>query len=116
MYNIFIILKGCLIVFIIYTVSFIVEKVTGLKLLIDNFFWKKSINMAKGAALNNSIFIFLLTNIIVLIVDLSKYNKNPEEYNFFVWLVLLIFLTIAFGKIYYTFTGKDPNKKDDDYT
>jgi len=65
MYNILIILKGSFFVFLVYIASYIIEKVSLLKLLIDGFLWKKSTNMAKGAAIFNSIFVFFLTTEVV---------------------------------------------------
>ncbi len=116
MYNILIIIKGTFFVLLVYITSYLIEKIFLLKLLIDGFVSKKkSINIAQGAAGFNSIFIFFLTNLIVLLVDLSNYNETPESYNFAIWLLIMFFLTIIFGILFFKYTGKDPNIKDDDY-
>ena len=105
------ILKSIFYVFIIYLVSFSIEKLTGLKLLIDNFLWKKSKNMAIGATINNTIFIFLLTNIIVLLVS----DKKLEDHEIVEWIIFIPILTLLFAATYYSLTGIDPSKKDDDF-
>jgi hypothetical protein len=115
-YSIYIIIKGTLFVTLIYLGSYIIEKVTGLRLLIDSFKWEKSKNNAEGAAGWNGIFVFFLTNLIILLYDLSQHSEPPLSYSIWKWLLIIIPLTILFSIVFYRFTNKDSNREDNDYS
>jgi len=106
-----VIIQGIFLVGLIYFISFLIEKITGLRLLIDSLIWKKSLNRAIGAAGFHSIFIFFLPNLLVSIIV----NK-PDDFTIWLWFIFIMPLTIIYGIIVYIFTPKDPSKADNDYT
>jgi len=99
----------------IISVSFIIEKVTGLKLLVSTFYWKKNLYNAKTSAVGSSVTFFFL-NVIVYIYDLIKGYVVFNIFSFIVWLLLIIFLKRLLYRIYYKYQSIDPNKADDDYS
>ena len=111
-YVLYIILKAHIYMIYIVVSSFVLEEITRhrLKLLIYNFKWKKSKEMARGTAdfLSSLYFIFSL---IFLLYDVYIKKNAPEDYNFWKWLVIMIPLTILFNLLYYKFQAKDPTKK-----
>ncbi len=115
-YIFLIIIKGIIVVFVVYLASYIIEKATGFRLLIDNFIWEKSILRAKGAAGWNSIFVFFLVNLVVLLNDLSTFEIDPDGYAFWKWFALILPLTIIFRIVYFKYTKKNPNKADNDWS
>ncbi|MHB2154436.1 hypothetical protein ACX8XN_08555 [Calditrichota bacterium GD2] len=107
------ILKGNLIIFILYFTSFIFRKVPFL-----NFFWfflrqKQSHKMAFGASLVAATFYFIV-NIMVLFRDLRYYPTDPDGYSFFRWLIIILPLTVLFKKLHFWLTPKVTNKDEHD--
>ena len=113
-----------------YLGSFIIEKGTGLDLLIFLFKWKKSTLNAKRH-LRGATVEYVLICLGVFIYDLYDKNINLETIDIFgigttpfvngcvVFLLsfsLLPLMTIWFEKYYERDQGHDPDKSDDDLT
>jgi len=95
--------------------SFIVEKLTGLKLFIDNYTWAKSEYNADNISIRDTVNYFIL-NLIVFIYDI--YNGKIEFHVIAIvtWLFLVSILTQLFYIIHDKYQTVDPNKSDNDYT
>ena len=109
------IVRGFIWVLIVYAISFIVEKVTGLGLLIWNLRQKKNRLMAHGAA-DIAAIVYFIINLIVLHLDMQKLETTPEGYSFIKWLLLVIPVTIIFRMIHFKLTPIDPDRDDFDFS
>ncbi len=114
-YFIKLIIKGNIVVFVIIISSFIVEKITGLKLIIDNFKWKKSTRNVEASATFNS-FSYFLTNLGVLIYEYYKDRIELSVLLIITWLLFVVLLSYIVYKIDIKYQGHDPQKADDNYT
>jgi hypothetical protein len=109
-YVLFLIIEAHLYIICIVLVSYILEKVTNLKLLVDNFRWEKSDYMAKGAAGFQSTLYFL-ASMCVLLYHVYIKGDAPEEFAFWKWLIIMAPLTILFRVLQYQFQVKDPTRE-----
>lgn len=109
-YILFLILEAHLYIVCIILASYVIEKITNLKLLIDDFKWEKSEYMAKGSAGLFSTLYFLIS-LAVLLFHVHGKKDAPEDYAFWKWLIIMIPLTVIFRILYYKFQAKDPNKE-----
>ena len=80
-----------------------------------SFSYPKNIKKATGYADFHAGLYFIIC-LLVHFYDLNKVNNLPEEYSFWIWLIIIIPLVIIFQKTYFKFTCKDPNKEDNDFT
>ena len=112
---IFEIIKGNLIVFFAYTISYLFEKITRIPFLWWNLRQKKNYVTANGAANLAAIFYFVV-NIIVLFYDLSKIKNDPEGYSFSIWLIVIIPFTIGFRKLHFKLTPIDKDRDNFDFS
>ena len=94
--------------------SYVVERITGLKLLIEHFKWKKSNDMARGSAGLHSILYFMFS-LGVMIYHVYIRESASVEYTFWKWLAIMLPLTVLFGFQYYRLQGRDPSKKGEHY-
>ena len=76
---------------------------------------KKNYYMANGAATLAAIFYFVV-NLITLQVDLNKATSNPPGYSFFLWLIIILPLTILFRRLQFKFTPKDSDRDNFDFS
>jgi hypothetical protein len=113
-YLISIIFKAHLIILFMITTSYLIEKNSNWKLMFDIFKWKKSPEMADGAATFYSALYFIIS-LAVLIYDGYIKDRAPSDFMFSRWLLVMIVLTIIFRFVYYRYTGKDPNKSGEHY-
>lgn len=114
--NIFISIgKAHLIGIAIVILSYIIEKSTGLKLLIDHYTWIKSRNNIEVLSTRDT-GNYLILNSIVFIYDIYNGNIGLNFISIAIWLVLIIILTKVFYRIHKKYQKYDPNKADDDYT
>jgi len=95
---------------VITLISYILERIFKLKLLIHDFKWKKSDSMARGSA-NILALLYFLISLFVLIYNVYWKKTVSESYTFWKWLIIMIPLTILFRICYYKFQGRDPTKK-----
>ncbi len=108
----FLILEAHLYIICIILVSYVIERVTGLKLIIDAFFdEEKEEDIANGAASFNSIGYFTISLIVFLY---HLYIKKTElgANAFWKWLLIMLPLTIIFRILYYRWQGKKSQKQD----
>ncbi len=95
--------------------SFIIEKITGLRLFIDHYYkWVKSPRNAEIVTNRDMGYYFILM-VAVFIYDI--YNGNVA-FNFFTCIIALILITTLssiFKKIHGKYQKVDPKKKDDDF-
>jgi hypothetical protein len=113
-YTILIILKAQIVVVGIIALSSFIELITDLKLIIWAFRWKKNIKMANGAANIYSLFYFLIC-LGTMFYD-RNIADNHENYDFWIWLLITIMLTLIVRKLYFKTTTKDPNRNDFDFS
>jgi hypothetical protein len=107
--------KSNLIAIGIVLLSFIIEKLTGLKLFIDNYTWVKSKYNAENISIRDTVNYFIL-NLIVFIYDI--YNGKIEFHVIAIvaWLFFVGILAQLFYIIHDKYQKVDPNKSDNDYT
>ncbi len=113
-YLIIILLIAHLAMLLIVMMSYIIEKKSNWKLIFDIFKWKKSPEMADGAATFYSALYFIIS-LAILIYDGYIKDRAPSDFMFSRWLLVMIILTIIFRFVYYRYTGKDPNKSGEHY-
>ena len=114
--NIFItIVKAHLLILFIIIISFLIEKLTGLRLLIDHYTWIKSKNNIEVLSTRDS-GNYIIINLLVFIYDIYKNSISFNFINIIIWLVLIIILTKVFYRTHKKYQKFDPNKADDDYT
>ena len=113
-YTILIIFKAQIVVVGIIALSSFIELITDFKLIIWAFRWKKNIAMANGAANVYSLIYFLIC-FGTMFYD-RKIAENNESFNFWIWLLITIILTMVIRKIYFKTTPKDPNRNDFDFS
>lgn len=102
-----------LIILIIIPLSYIFEKLFGLKLLIAFFRWKKSKRNAE-IHLDTHTFFYLLILISTFIFS-DKGNKfNYSLNSISVFIILIIPLLLIFRKLYSKYQGIDETKIDDE--
>ena len=111
----FSILKAQLITIGIIVASYLIEKITGLKLLIDHYTWKKSPHNVEVLSTGDSAYYFIV-NLIVFIYDIYSDRIEFKLYNIILWLVLAIFLTIGFYRVHKKYQRIDFFKNDNDYS
>ncbi len=96
---------------VIVLVSFIIERVTGLFLLVTAFSEKKrNRSQAEGNTGLHTIlyFIYLL---LFTIYNVYFVKNAPAEYAFWKWLLLSVPLTVTFGIVYHKYQGREPEFK-----
>ena len=109
-YLISLVVKTHFYLLVIVLVSFVVERLTNLKLLIHDFNWKKSDFMAGGSADLLSVIYFLI-GLGVLLYDAYYKGNAPESFRFWHWLVIMLPLTVLVRFAYYHLQARDPKKK-----
>ena len=95
--------------------SCIIEKITGLKLFIDNYKWVKSENNAENISIRDTVNYFIL-NLIVFIYNIYEGKIEFHVIAIVIWLILVGILVQIFYLIHRKYQKIDPNKSDDDYT
>ena len=95
--------------------SYIIEKITGLKLFIDHYTWVKSKENIEVLSTRDT-FLYLVLNFSVFIYDIYHDNLDFNFLNGLIWLVIVIILAKVFYRIHKKYQKFDPNKADDDYT
>lgn len=109
-YILSLILEAHLYIVCIILASYIIEKTTNLKLLIDSFKWKKSDYMAKGGA-DFYAFLYFVISLMVLLYHVYSKKDAPEDYAFWKWLIIMLPLTILLRILYYNCQQKIHLKK-----
>jgi hypothetical protein len=105
----FSIVKAHVFIIIILFITFLLEKVFGLSLFIDQFKWKKSTNNAR-IHLNRDTFTYFVFTMGVFIYDIIKGNVTFHIIPIAIWLVIMIILTIIFRDLYDKYQGYDPKQ------
>ena len=114
--NVFVaILKAHLLAILIIILSYIIENVTGLKLFIDHFKWKKSVENAKILVNRDSVLFFVLS-FSVYMYNVYKGITCGNFYCVVLWLIVMTFLLKMYRRLYNKYQGIDKTKRDDDYT
>ena len=107
--------KANLIAIGIVILSYIIEKLTGLKMFIDHYRWIKSENNAETLSIGDTVYYFIL-NLIVFIYDIYKGEIEFHVISIVTWLLLVGILTQIFYIIHGKYQKVDPNKADNDFT
>ena len=109
------IIKSNIIIAIIVFISYLIEINSNWVLLVKRFKMKKNKKQTQIASKAHAGFYseFIL---MVFIYDLYKGNFEFTFLTVFVWLIIVIFLTILLYKLYSKYQGFDPDKKDDDFS
>lgn len=95
--------------------SYIIEKVTGLKLFIDHYTWVKSENNAETLSIRDTVYYFIL-NLFVFIYNIYHGKIEFHAVSLVIWLFFTGILTIIFYSLHSKYQKIDPNKSDDDYS
>lgn len=118
MYNLLAAVKpiGCslILTLVILLASYLIEKITGLKLFFWQYHWKKSLNNVRIISNRDSAY-FLILNIIVFIYYVYKDKIEFGLIIFLLWLLVLSVLTRLLYNVHRKYQKKDPNKKDNEY-
>lgn len=109
-FTISIILEAHIYMILVVLFSFIVERLFGFKLLIDDFTWKKSDRMALASANIAAIFYFIIS-LGTLVYNVYARGNAPEDYSFWQWLLIVLPLTVLVRMAYYRLQARDPSKK-----
>ena len=107
--------KANLIVIGIVVLSFIVEKLSGLRLFIDHYTWIKSPYNAKSLSIRDTDY-YLIINLAVFVYDIYQGKIEFHALTLATWLFIVGNLAIQFYFIHRKYQKVDPNKADDDYT
>lgn len=89
----------------------IYEKFSGKLTLINWYRFKKDFKTALGTSYRESLHYFLY-NLIFYIVMLKLNKLYSKEINIWVWLIIILILTIIFFKIHFKYQSIDPQKPD----
>ena len=90
---------------------FIIEKITGNSILVFWFLYKKDLKTAIGTADREALLYFLYNNGYVIYKVYIKGNFSGE-FNFIIWLIIIIVLTVIVRKLYFKYQGIDKDKPD----
>jgi Ca2+/Na+ antiporter len=107
--------KANLIAIGIVILSYIIEKLTGLRLFIDHYTWIKSENNAETLSIGDTVYYFIL-NLIVFIYDIYMGKIEFHVIAIVTWLLFVGILAQIFYLIHGKYQKVDPNKSDNDYT
>ncbi len=109
------IIHAHVVILIIISVSYILEKLTPWKSIIYIFKRPKNFKKATAAADFHTGLYFIICLLTLLYDFYKKRAYIPDDYKFWKWLVIMIPLVVIFQKLYYKFTAKDPDRADDDW-
>jgi hypothetical protein len=107
--------KAHLLIVLIIISSFLIEKLTGLKLLIDHYTWKKSSKNRKVLSTGDAGYYFII-NLAVFIYYHYKEDTTDLVTFSIIWFIVISIMTYIFYKIHFKYQKIDPNKSDNDYT
>ncbi len=113
--TIMVLVKSHVLLLLLLLASYMIEKITGLRLFIDHYTWVKSPENAEALTARDSFF-YILLNIGVLLYHYFKDEITLTWISFLLWLILLGILVRIFYKVHRKYQKVDPNKADDDYT
>lgn len=111
-YIIKVLLRAHIFLLLIVLISYIIEKITGLILIVTAFLEeKKDYNEARG---NTGLFtiLYFLYLLIFLLYDVYIANHASESYAFWKWLIVVIPLTSLFVILFHKFQGREPGYKN----
>ncbi len=107
--------KANLLVLVLIFLSYILEKTTGIRIVIDNYKWKKSPRNAFDAS-NRDSFIYFVVNLLWFIYYIKKDEIGFTFINIVLWTIIIFFLTKVFFRFHHKYQAIDPNKADDDFS
>jgi len=91
-------------------IVYIIEVITGMLLIIRWFRYKKDPKTAIGAADMQAVLYFLFN---IGYAVYKVYIKHEiSGFNFLIWLVIVLVLSIIVRKLYFKYQGVDPTKPD----
>ncbi len=97
--------------FIFVLITHFVELLTGFRMFVRWFLFKKDLKTAHGTASRETLLYFIYN--IGFAVYKVYFSENTEaDFYFFIWVVIIIFLSILFRKLYNKYQGIDENKPD----
>jgi len=109
------ILQGHLVIAVVVLISYVIELLTPIKLLIWMFKMPKNDDMAQGAA-NFHAFLYFIVCLGTLLYDRYTLDVLPPGYSFWKWLIIIVPLTVIFRMVYYKLTSIDPGRDDQDFS
>ena len=107
--------KANLIAIGIVLLSYIIEKLTGLRLFIDHYTWVKSEYNAETLSIRDTVN-YLILNLIVFVYYIYLGKIELHVIALVTWLFFIGLLTQIFYSIHRKYQKVDPNKSDNDYT
>ncbi len=109
------ILIAHIIIFLLILFIYVVlEKGMHIRSAIFAFKYKKTLKNATAAADVHSVIYFMIC-LATILYNSYKIEELPEDYSFWWWLLIMIVMVVVFNRLYYKFTNKDPDLKDDGY-
>ncbi len=107
--------KANLLVLVLIFLSYIIEKTTGLRLLIDHYTWAKSIENTKVLATRDS-GNYLIINVLFFAYHIYEETIRLNFINVAIWIILISILVRIFYLIHIKYQPFDPTKADDDFS
>ncbi len=105
------ILQSHLFLFVFLILLFIVEYSFGIMIFIFWFKHKKSPIAARGTASREALLYFIY-NILYAAIKLSIDKQYSEDFNLFIWIIVIFILSLFLRRLYLKYQGVDKNHPD----
>ena len=99
----------------VYAISFFVESISGLKLLIWDIKLKSNTFMSNGRANNIAGLVFLVC-LGVNYYRLKHAIEIPDDYRFWKWLLVMTPIVVAVRVLVFKYVPRDPNRDNYDFS
>ena len=97
---------------LIILISYVVERITGLILLVKAFSQEKKDKEQAVGVTDLFTFLYSIYLLFFLVYDVYIAKNAKEGFAFWKWLIVVIPLTILFWKFYHKYQGREPGIKD----
>lgn len=104
-----------IIVIILIFIIYLIELKTPIRSIFYVFKYKKTLENATAFADFFSVVYFVFC-LLIHLFSCYSIQKIPDDYSFWIWIIIMLPLAILFNKFLYKFTNKDPNLNDDGWS
>ncbi len=104
-------IKSHFIISIVIIISFLLEKLLGLKLLIWNFKWEKNIKNQIITSQGCTVF-YMLINLGFFIYSIIMWHFPFDLNTISIWIIIMFPLVSIFHRMFDKYQGKNSNKGD----
>ena len=93
-------------------IVYIFELITGLKIIVGWFLYKKDLKSAQGTAIVEPI-IYFLYNFVYAIIEINRRKDAIQsDVNLLIWSIIILFFSYLINRFYIKFQGVDTSKPD----